>query len=152
MARSERFHANADPTRVCPRGAGRGPFRSQRTRAPGKIGPFLHTLGKCGAVLRIYLDQNKWVDLAHAARRDAKGEVFHDAYVEATRAAAQRTASFPLSSVHIEETCRMQRFKLGSGAPASGSAPEPAHAPTPRQRTSTRPSPTRPPGGSATRC
>lgn len=53
---------------------------------------------------RIYLDQNKWVDLARARTGHDLGKPFVEAY-EAAKAAAQNgQASFPLSAAHYFET------------------------------------------------
>lgn len=88
-----------------------GPFADARLTARIETDAILCALGKPEAVLRVYLDQNKWVDLAHSAARTAKGVLFQDAYAAATRAAAQRSTSFPLSAIHIDETCRIRRLK-----------------------------------------
>jgi hypothetical protein len=53
---------------------------------------------------RIYLDQNKWIDLAAASKGLAKGEPFADALVLVRAAVAAGTASLPLSSAHYMET------------------------------------------------
>jgi hypothetical protein len=55
-------------------------------------------------VLRVYLDQNKWIDLARAATGHRAGERFQDA-LEMSRAAVQcGAASFPLDMYRYWET------------------------------------------------
>jgi len=55
-------------------------------------------------VLRVYLDQNKWVDLARAATGHSKGARFIDALASARAAADSGTASFPLDIYRYLET------------------------------------------------
>jgi hypothetical protein len=58
--------------------------------------------------MRIYLDQNKWIDLLLAASGDERGRPYgaaHDALLAAIFAG---TASCPLSSVHLSETWRIR--------------------------------------------
>lgn len=53
---------------------------------------------------RIYLDQNKWIDLAAADKGLAKGAAFDDALVLLRAAVAAGAVSLPLSSAHYIET------------------------------------------------
>jgi hypothetical protein len=55
---------------------------------------------------RVYLDQNKWVDLARARTGHRLGVQFRAAYQAAQTAAAAGRASFPLSAAHYFETHR----------------------------------------------
>lgn len=57
-------------------------------------------------VLRIYLDQNKWVDLARAATGHRKGAGFIDALVMCRAAVAAGAASFPLDMYRYWETSK----------------------------------------------
>jgi hypothetical protein len=65
-------------------------------------------------VLRIYLDQNKWVDLARAATGHPLGERFTDALAVFRAAVASGTASFPLDMYRYWET-----GKRGKTSPAT---------------------------------
>jgi hypothetical protein len=55
-------------------------------------------------VLRVYLDQNKWVDLARAATGHRLGERFADALAMAGAGVAAGTVSFPLDMYRYWET------------------------------------------------
>jgi hypothetical protein len=55
-------------------------------------------------VLRIYLDQNKWVDLARAATGNALGEPFTDALTMCRAGVASGAVSFPLDMYRYWET------------------------------------------------
>lgn len=55
-------------------------------------------------VLRIYLDQNKWVDLARAATGHPRGERFADALAICRAGVACGTVSFPLDMYRYWET------------------------------------------------
>lgn len=57
-----------------------------------------------GPVLRVYLDQNKWIDLARAATGHPLGARFVDALVAARAAVAAEEASFPLDLYRYQET------------------------------------------------
>ncbi|WP_433003254.1 hypothetical protein [Kribbella sp. CA-294648] len=57
-----------------------------------------------GRVLRIYLDQNKWVDLARAATGHRLGAPFADALAMARAGVAAGTVSFPLDMYRYWET------------------------------------------------
>ncbi|MDQ3764451.1 MAG: hypothetical protein M3460_23685 [Actinomycetota bacterium] len=54
-------------------------------------------------MLRIYLDQNKWIDLARARTGHASGKMYIAAYEAAKAAVEAGSASFPLSSAHYFE-------------------------------------------------
>lgn len=60
-------------------------------------------------MLRVYLDQNKWIDLMHALEGDERAERFQDATIMVTPAADAGYASFPLSSGHVFETWKARR-------------------------------------------
>jgi hypothetical protein len=55
-------------------------------------------------VLTVYLDQNKWIDLARADTGHPMGAAFVDTLVLLKQAADERRAGFPLSSAHYYET------------------------------------------------
>ncbi len=57
-------------------------------------------------MLRIYLDQNKWVDLARAATGHPLGERFTDALAMARTAVVAREVSFPLDMYRYWETSK----------------------------------------------
>lgn len=57
-------------------------------------------------MLRVYLDQNKWIDLARAATGNPKGERFRDALDMCRAASAAREASFPLDIYRYWETTK----------------------------------------------
>jgi hypothetical protein len=61
-------------------------------------------LWNTGRVQRIYLDQNKWIDLARARTGHASGKAYIAAYEAAKAAVEAKSASFPLGSVHYFET------------------------------------------------
>jgi hypothetical protein len=52
----------------------------------------------------VYLDQNKWIDLARAYHGRPDGTRFRDALATCERASQAGTALFPLSTSHYEET------------------------------------------------
>ena len=57
-------------------------------------------------MLRIYLDQAKWIDLSKCRLGRRDGEKFEDSYDAAMQAVANRDASFVLSCAHYFETQR----------------------------------------------
>lgn len=57
-------------------------------------------------VLRIYLDQNKWVDLARAATGHPRGRQFADALTVARASVAAGKVSFPLDMYRYWETSK----------------------------------------------
>lgn len=57
-------------------------------------------------VLRVYLDQAKWIDLARAMHGRPDGEGFRDALDVARHSVALGVAQFPLSFAHYIETWR----------------------------------------------
>ena len=57
-------------------------------------------------MLRVYLDQAKWIDLANAAQGRPNGARFGDALTVVRAAVDRGLASFPLSAAHYLETCR----------------------------------------------
>lgn len=79
--------------------------------------PCLRELAKTKPVKIIYLDQNKWIELAqcwHGKRRDQE---LRDAVEYASEAAKRGAAVFPLSAIHYMETARIsdggRRQRLG---------------------------------------
>jgi hypothetical protein len=60
-------------------------------------------------MLRIYLDQAKWIDLARAANGSPLGERFQTVGVVIAAAVEQSHASFPLSAGHFIETWKKRR-------------------------------------------
>ena len=60
-------------------------------------------------VLRVYLDQNKWVDLARAAIGHPRGGQFADALTLARAGVAAGTVSFPLDMYRYWETSKRGR-------------------------------------------
>jgi hypothetical protein len=67
-------------------------------RTDGASEPNLH------GVKRIYLDQNKWIDLARAVNGADGGERFEDARLILTAGVSSGDLSLPLSSAHYMET------------------------------------------------
>lgn len=59
-------------------------------------------------MLRVYLDQNKWVDLARAATGHRLGARFEDALAMARAGVAAGTVSFPLDMYRYWETSKRQ--------------------------------------------
>lgn len=57
-------------------------------------------------MLRVYLDQNKWIDLARAATGHPGGDRFRDALDVCRAAAASGTVSFPLDIYRYWETAK----------------------------------------------
>ncbi|MGX5653243.1 hypothetical protein ACWKWC_00520 [Geodermatophilus nigrescens] len=57
-------------------------------------------------MLRVYLDQNKWVDLARAATGHSEGVRFRDALEICRATAASGTVSFPLDLYRYWETAK----------------------------------------------
>ena len=62
--------------------------------------------GEDRQVLRIYLDQNKWIDLSRAATGHRLGTRFDDALTMARAASEAGTASFPLDMYRYWETSK----------------------------------------------
>jgi hypothetical protein len=60
---------------------------------------------------RVYLDQNKWIDLSRAATGHPKGPSFADALAVCKFGVQTGLASFPLSSVHYMETLKRRDAK-----------------------------------------
>jgi hypothetical protein len=60
-------------------------------------------------MLRVYLDQAKWIDLARAANGNPLGERFHTVGAVIATAVEQQQASFPLSAGHFIETWKKRR-------------------------------------------
>jgi hypothetical protein len=67
---------------------------------------------------RIYLDQNKWIDLAACEKGLEKYARFRDVLTIAAAAVDRRLASFPLSTIHYIETSHRRRRPVGSIAAA----------------------------------
>jgi hypothetical protein len=62
-------------------------------------------------VLTVYLDQNKWIDLARAATGHPGGAAFVDTLAALKQAADDGRARFPLSSAHYYETGKQRDRK-----------------------------------------
>lgn len=60
--------------------------------------------GEDSSVLTIYLDQNKWIDLARAETGHPDGRPFVETLVVLKKAADDQRARFPLSAAHYYET------------------------------------------------
>lgn len=71
------------------------------------VGPHWQTMN----VLSVYLDQNKWVDLARADHGVAGSESYRQVLTDIRRAVAEQRAQFPLSTAHYFET-----YKAGDAA------------------------------------
>ncbi len=68
----------------------------------GRVGP-----AWCdGRVLRVWLDQNKWIDLALAAKDDPRGARFSDVLAVARACIELGTVSFPLDAGRYMETSK----------------------------------------------
>jgi hypothetical protein len=61
-------------------------------------------------MLRIYLDQNKWIDLAKAKKCLEDGKPLQDALLVAEEGVQRGLASFPLSSAHYIETSHIPNY------------------------------------------
>lgn len=62
-------------------------------------------------MLRVYLDQNKWIDLARAAKGTPQGAPFRDVLDVATAAAEAGLASFPLDVSRYMETAKRGSYE-----------------------------------------
>jgi len=60
-------------------------------------------------VRKVYLDQNKWIDLSRAHHGDPLGAPFEDALAAVSQAVSDGTASFPLSAGHYFETWKQRK-------------------------------------------
>ena len=60
-------------------------------------------------MLRVYLDQNKWIDLARAAKGEAAGARFRDVLDLARASVATGIVSFPLDISRYMETAKRGR-------------------------------------------
>ena len=58
--------------------------------------------------MRVYLDQNKWIDLLRAAAGEPRLSKHREAHDTLLTAALDGSMSFPLSSVHLDETVRIR--------------------------------------------
>jgi hypothetical protein len=63
-------------------------------------------------MLRVYLDQNKWIDLSRALHGEPEGDRYRDVLTIAGAAAKDGHASFPLSSGHVFETWKARRAEM----------------------------------------
>jgi hypothetical protein len=61
-------------------------------------------------VLRVYLDQNKWLDLAWAAKGDPRGDRYADVLAAARACVEAGAVSFPLNVSRYIETSKRGRF------------------------------------------
>lgn len=80
----------------------------------------------------VYLDQNKWIDLARAAAGHPHGERYHDTLRQLRQAVFEGRAKFALSCVHYFETAR-------AGDPNGAPTSPPSCSISPAQRLSLRP-------------
>jgi len=62
-------------------------------------------------MLRVYLDQNKWIDLARAVSGHPHGEKFKTVAMMVAAAVSRSEASFPLSAGHMFETWKQKNGK-----------------------------------------
>jgi hypothetical protein len=62
-------------------------------------------------LLRVYLDQDKWIDLARAANGNPLGDRFKVVAMMVAAAVDHGEASFPLSAGHMLETWKQRRSK-----------------------------------------
>lgn len=69
------------------------------------------TGGEDGSVLTIYLDQNKWIDLARAETGHPRGEPFLEIMAVLKNAVDDGRAQFPLSVAHYYETSKQRNGK-----------------------------------------
>jgi hypothetical protein len=66
----------------------------------------------------VYLDQNKWIDVAKAFHGKTDDPALKAAFADVRELARQGTVAFPLSWVHYMETAKVtnhQRRALGHG-------------------------------------
>ncbi len=59
-------------------------------------------------MLRVYLDENKWIDLARAVSGHPQGEKFNTVAMMVAAAVSHSEASFPLSAGHMFETWKQK--------------------------------------------
>src|ERR1700683_3054434 len=79
------------------------PAPSGRRRRPSEL--------RWTQMLRVYLDQNKWVDLSRGFEsEDAGGAKFRDVALAVEAAVEAGHASFPLSVAHIFETWQRREW------------------------------------------
>src|ERR1700684_342474 len=69
-------------------------------------------------MLRVYLDENKWIDLARAVSGHPEGEKFKTAAMMIAASVGRGEASYPVSAGHILETWKQKsgrrRRKVGA--------------------------------------
>lgn len=82
------------------------------------------TRDNAGPVTRVYLDQNKWIDLARAETGHPLGAAFVETLAILKRAADEGRARFPLSAAHYYETAkqRNERKRVELAATMTGLA------------------------------
>lgn len=61
-------------------------------------------------MLRVYLDQNKWIDLARAREGQPAGGRYRDALAVSEAAVDRGLASFPLDTSRYIETAKRQKY------------------------------------------
>jgi hypothetical protein len=66
-------------------------------------------------MLRVYLDENKWIDLARAVGGHPEGERFKTAAMMIAAAVSRGEASFPLSAGHMFETWKQKSGRRRRG-------------------------------------
>jgi hypothetical protein len=67
-------------------------------------------IGSC-PVKRVYLDQNKWIDLARAVNGVAGGERFEEVRLVLEAGVESGELSLPLSSAHYMETQNRRQWR-----------------------------------------
>ncbi len=67
--------------------------------------------GEDGSVITVYLDQNKWIDLARAETGHPDGEPFFETLALLKKAVDDGRARFPLSAAHYYETGKQRDRK-----------------------------------------
>lgn len=67
--------------------------------------------GEDGSMLTVYLDQNKWIDLARAETGHPDGEPFVETLAVLKKAVDDGRARFPLSAAHYYETGKQRDRK-----------------------------------------
>jgi hypothetical protein len=83
-------------------------------------------------MLRVYLDQNKWIDVMRALNGDPMGDRFRDVALMITAAVEAGDASFPLSSGHVYETWKARRAERRQPLARTMAAVSRNHAIAPR--------------------
>ena len=86
-----------------------------------------------GRVLRVYLDQNKWIDLAKAAHGTPGGERYEDVLALARAAVGNGSVSFPLDTSRYMETAKRTDWRSRQELVATMAELSRFHAVAPQQ-------------------